>query len=146
MQFLSLLTVFGLGTIELWLAVPAGLALQVHPAATIIAATLGAILGIVIVGLGGERIRFWLLRRRNGARAVRPDGRITRLWVRYGVIGLGMFAPLLVGAPLGTALGMTFGAPAGRLVFWMSLGAVLCSVSLTLAATLGLLGVELLRR
>lgn len=140
MDFLGLLAVFGLGTFELWVAVPAGLALQLHPITTGSVAALGAILGIIAVGLTGERLRAWLLRGTTPGGAGRHE-RIVRFWIRYGVVGLGLLGPLLVGAPLGTALGLSLGAPTGRLLFWMSLGAVLCSVILTTAGTLGLMGV-----
>ena len=143
MEPLSLLVVFGLGTVELWAAVPAGLALQVHPVAISITAALGAIAGIFALVFTGERLRAWLLRRFGGERR---EGRLSRLWRRYGVVGLGLCAPLLVGAPLGIALGVSLGAPTDRLLLWMSLGAVLCSVSLTMAGALGVLGVESLAR
>jgi hypothetical protein len=146
MELLSLLAVFGLGAVELWAAVPAGLALRLHPIAIGCTAALGAVLGIVAMGLMGERVRRWLLRWRGLERSGARQGRLTRLWMRYGVIGLGLAAPLLVGAPLGTAVGMSLGAPTGRLLFWMSLGAVLCTVMLTVAGTLGLVGLESLSR
>ena len=146
MELLSLLAVFGLGAVELWAAVPAGLALRLHPVAIGCTAALGAVLGVVVMGLMGERVRLWLLRRRGLERSGAPQGRITQLWMRYGVIGLGLTAPLLVGAPLGTAVGMSLGAPTGRLLFWMSLGAVLCTVILTVAGTLGVMGIESLSR
>jgi hypothetical protein len=145
-ELLSLLAVFGLGAVELWAAVPAGLALQLHPVAIGCTAALGAVLGIMAMGLMGERVRLWLLRWRGPERRGVRQGRITQLWARYGVIGLGLAAPLLVGAPLGTAVGMSLGAPRGRLLFWMSLGAVLCTVMLTVAGTLGLIGIESLSR
>jgi hypothetical protein len=140
MELLSLLTVFGLGAVELWAAIPAGLALQLHPVTIGATASLGAIAGIVAVLLLGERVRRWLLRWQNSAGGERFERRVGRLWARYGVIGLGLLAPLLVGAPLGTAVGMTLGAPASRLLIWMSLGAVLCSAGLTVAAALGMMG------
>jgi hypothetical protein len=142
MDLLSLLAVFGLGAVELWAAVPAGLALRLHPLTIGATATLGALVGILVVGLLGERVRAGLLRWLGGESGGRYEGRIARLWARYGVVGLGLLAPLLIGAPLGTALGMTFGAPTGRLLFWMSVGAVLCSVSLTVAGTVGLIGLQ----
>lgn len=145
MELLSLLAVFGLGAVELWAAVPAGLALRLHPVAIGCTAALGAILGVMVMGLMGERVRLWLLRRRGLERRAR-QGRIMDFWLRYGVIGLGLVAPLLVGAPLGTAVGMSLGAPTGRLLFWMSLGAVLCTVMLTVAGTLGVMGIESLSR
>ena len=145
MELLSLLAVFGLGAIELWAAVPAGLALQLDPLVIGCTAALGAVLGILAMGFMGERARAWLMLRRGAADEQSRYGRTRDLWLRYGVVGLGLTAPLLVGAPLGTALGLTLGAPTGRLLFWMSLGAVLCSIVLTLAGTLGLIGVQALR-
>ncbi len=49
MEIMKLLTVFGLGMIELWAAIPTALALQLHPVMTGLAAALGAMTGIVLV-------------------------------------------------------------------------------------------------
>ncbi len=60
MEIMKLLTVFGLGMIELWAAIPTALALQLHPVMTGLAAALGAMTGVVLVVLMGERVRAWL--------------------------------------------------------------------------------------
>jgi hypothetical protein len=145
-DLLSLLAVFGLGAVELWAAIPTGMALRLHPITVGTTASLGAVVGILAVWLLGERLRTWVLRWSGGATGGRYHARIARFWTRYGVVGLGLLSPLLVGAPLGTAVGMTLGAPTGRLLFWMSFGAVLCAVSLTLAGTLGMIGFASLAR
>lgn len=138
-------TVFGLGAVELWAAIPAGLALGLHPVATGIVSAVGAITSGLAVALLGDRPRAWLVARHG----VPPDGgghgTIRRIWDRYGVVGLGLLAPLLVGAPLGTALGLLLGAPVRRLLFWVSAGIVLWSALLTAAGALGLAGFETLR-
>lgn len=142
---IKLLTVFGLGAVELWAAIPTGLALQLHPLVTGIVAAIGAILGMLVVLMLGERIRTWLVQQHNGKSEDKKKGRIHHIWARYGVAGLGLLAPLLVGAPLGVILGIALGAPLSRLLFWMSLGIVLCSAALTLAGSLGLAGIAALR-
>lgn len=142
---IKLLTVLGLGALELWAAIPAGLALKLHPVAVGITAAIGAMLGVLAVVLLGDRVRTWLVRRHGKQEEKGRNGLIYRIWDRYGVVGLGLLAPLLTGAPLGAALGITLGVPAGRLLFWMSLGTVLWSAGLTLAGTLGLAGIESLR-
>jgi hypothetical protein len=143
MEFLlKTLTVFGLAAAELWAAIPAGLALDLHPVLIGVVSAAGAILGVLIILMVGEGVRSWLLRRRGGEK--RRHGRIYRIWVRYGVAGLGLLAPLLTGAPLGTALAIAFGAPAGRLLLWMSLGIVAWSALLTTAGALGLAGIQAL--
>jgi hypothetical protein len=138
---LKVLAVLGLGAVELWTAIPAGLALDLHPLLIGIVSAAGAILGVIVILVLGEGVRSWLLRRRGGGEK-RQHGRIYRIWIRYGVAGLGLLAPLLTGAPLGTALGMALGAPAGRLLLWMSLGIVAWSALLTTAGALGLAGIE----
>jgi hypothetical protein len=143
MEFLlKTLTVFGLAAAELWAAIPAGLALDLHPVLIGVVSAAGAILGVLIILMVGEGVRSWLLRRRGGEK--RQHGRIYRIWVRYGVAGLGLLAPLLTGAPLGTALAIAFGAPTGRLFLWMSVGIVAWSALLTAAGALGLAGIEAL--
>ncbi len=133
---LKLLTIFGLGVIALWAAIPAGLALQVHPVAVGITAAIGAMLGALVMVLLGERVRTWLAQRHKGKGQKERHGLIYRIWHCYGVVGLGLLAPLLAGAPLGGALGLTLGVPAGRLLLWIGLGIVLWSMGLTLAGAL----------
>ena len=144
MEIAKLLTVLGLGALELWAAIPAGLALKLSPVATGITSAVGAILGALIILLLGERVRSWFTRQHSGKDEKRPHGRIYKIWHRYGVTGLGLLAPLLTGAPLGVALGLTLGAPPDRLFFWVSLGIVLWSAVLTLVTSLGLAGIEAL--
>lgn len=143
MEFIiKLLTVLGLGAIELWTAIPAGFALKLHPVTIGITAAIGAMLGGVVVILLGERVRSWLMRRYSRKDEKGEQSRIHQIWHRYGVIGLGLLAPLLTGAPLGVALGLTIGAPSGRLLFWIGIGIVLWSTVLTLVGALGVAGIE----
>jgi hypothetical protein len=101
--------------------------------------------GVLVVLVLGERMRNWFLRRHGGESKDKHHGRIYRIWARYGVVGLGLLAPLLVGAPLGTAIGIALGAPTGRLILWMGLGIVLWSAIFTFAGALGMAGIEALR-
>ncbi len=145
MEIMNLLMVLGLGAIELWGAVPIGLALRLHPLVVGVTAATGAMLGAAVVVALGEHARSWLARHRGGRQEAPGRPRlIHQVWRRYGVIGLGLLAPLLTGASLGVALGLALGAPAGRLLFWTSLGIIFWSTALTLAGVLGLVGVEML--
>lgn len=142
---LKLVTVFGLGAVELWAAIPAGLALKLNPLATGITAAAGTMLAVLVVVFLGERVRGWLARwRKAGSEAEDQgrQGRAFRIWYRYGVVGLGLLAPLITGAPLGAALAVTLGAATRRLVFWMGVGIALWSALLTAAGALGFVGAE----
>lgn len=98
---LKLLPVLGLAAVELWAAIPAGLALDLHPVVIGVTSAVGAILGTLFVVLTGDRVRTWLVRRHGVKDDNKKPGLIHKIWHRYGVIGLGLLAPLLTGAPIG---------------------------------------------
>ncbi|MCK9220962.1 MAG: small multi-drug export protein [Bacteroidales bacterium] len=141
---IKFITVMGLGIIELWAAIPAGTALKLHPLLNGIASAVGAIIGAVVAIFFGDRLRQWLLKKRE--KKEKNKGRIYRIWEKYGVIGLGMLSPLLTGAPIGAAIGISWGASPKRLIIWMSIGIVIWTVILTAISTLGFAGFQMLKR
>ena len=142
MNTARLLTIFALGAVELWAAIPAGLALKANPVVVGVSAAVGAMAGVLVVVLLGEHVRKWLAGRQRSESETGPHDLIRLIWDRYGVIGLGLFAPILTGAPIGAALGLAFGVPTGRLLFWMFTGIALWSIVLTLVGVLGIVGYE----
>src|SRR5258708_3396622 len=117
--------------IGLWEGIPLGFVLRLSPLAIGLASALGSMAATLIVMLLGERVRALLVRRRGGVRPGEGERLIDRIWRRYGIIGLGLLAPCLTGAPVGVALGLVLRAPAGRLLFWLLIGIVLWTVVMT---------------
>ncbi len=136
----KILIVVGLGAVELWAAIPTGFALGLHPIVTASSAATGAIVAVLAVVALGDRAREWLAARHGPSDGGRRRWR--DLWRRHGAAGLGLTAPLLVGAPVGTILGLLLGAPPKALLVWMAIGAGLWSAILTLGIALGLIGLE----
>ena len=133
---LQLLGVFALSVVELWAAVPAGVALGLPPILVWLTTVVGGMVGIVVVVLAGERLRAWLVSRLGHGRA-REGRRLRSIWERYGVIGCGLLGPLVLGAPLSAAVGVGLGAPKYRLLIWLGAGVVLWTTILTAAAAFG---------
>lgn len=144
MDFIELLTVFGLSIIELWAAIPAGFALNLNPIAIIIASSAGAIVGALLIILTGEKIRNKIVKWRYGDKKDFNQSRLYRIWNKYGVVGLGLLSPLLFGALIGAALGSLLGAKRWRLLLWMSIGIVVWSIGLTAVGVASLSGFEAL--
>lgn len=142
--FKKFIAVTGIGIIELWAAIPAGIAMKLNPLLTGSASALGAIIGAVIVIFLGDKLRHWLLR--NKEKEGKRKGRIYRIWEKYGVIGLGLLSPLLTGAPLGAAIGVSLGASPRRLILWMIIGIIIWTVVLTAISTLGYAGFQMLKK
>ncbi len=145
-MLIKLGTVFVLGAIEIWVSIPTGFALGLHPVTIALVSAIGGMAGATAVTLFGVRVREWIRRRRHKKKASKKEsGMIKRIWDRYGVVGLGLLAPLITGAPAGTALGIALGAPRQRLLVWMNIGVFIWSVILTAAVALGVAGVGAVR-
>lgn len=133
-------SVFALAFFSFWPAIPLGVALGLPPLVVIATTTISYGVGVALVALFGGRVRDWVMNRFNKRQS--SDGRLRRIWERYGLIGLGLAAPMTVGAQIGAAFGLALNAQPRRLFVAMSLGALAWSIALTLAVTLGILGVQ----
>ena len=123
--------------IEIWVAVPAGLAFGLAPALVWMLSSVGSVSAVVAVGFGAHGLRRWLTRGRRPWMAARA-GRLFGLWVRFGVPGWGLVSPLFVAPAMGMAIGLLLGGPQGRLLRWMVAGILLWTSLLVLAGTIGL--------
>lgn len=140
MHIFRFLTIVGLGALEFKAAIPAGLAMRLDPFATSAAATLGATLDTVVILLLGENIRRLIIAKHGPASGSTRFGWLERAYSRFGPAGLGLVAPLLVGTPIGTALGISLGMKPRSLLGWMVTGTAFWSAVLTAAAVGGISG------
>ncbi len=131
----KLAVTFVVAAAELWAGVPTGIALGLPPVLVAIACAAGATTAAGLIVVVGQPARTWIVARLHPSGR---GGRLERIWVSYGVPGLGLTAPLLVGAPIGAAIGIALGAPPRRLFAWIAVGIVVWVIALTGAAALGL--------
>ncbi|MFS0557309.1 small multi-drug export protein [Brevibacillus sp. 179-C9.3 HS] len=125
------------GMLELWAAIPVGFMLKLPPVLIGIFSAVGAIISAGVIIFVGGSLRNWLLKRVE--KRSKRQGRMWQIWDKYGVIGLGLASPLLTGAPLGAAIGISLGAPTKKLMFWMTVGIIIWSAILTAGVAFGLL-------
>jgi hypothetical protein len=138
----QIVSIFGLAFFYFWPAIPAGLALGLPPLVVVLTTSLSYACGVALVTLLGERVRDWALRRLGRAAALNPESLVGRTWGRFGVIGLGLAAPMTIGSQAGAALGIALGAPSRRLFLWMGVGALAWSILLTVLVLLGVVGAQ----
>lgn len=138
----ALASTFALAFFSFWSAIPLGLALGLSPLAVIVTTTLSYASGAALVAFVGGRFRDWAARRLGQRGIANPEGRMMRVWQRWGIWGLGLAAPMTLGAQLGAALGLALNAPPRRLFAALALGALVWSAILTVLFSLGLLGAQ----
>jgi hypothetical protein len=137
------LSVLGLAVVEIWGAVPVGLALGLPPVLVWGLTVVGSMVGVGAVAGAGDAVRAWLVRRRGSSTAA-GHGRLYQVWVRYGVIGWGLVSPLVFAPAMGTAIAMALGAPRRRLIVSMGAGVVVWTSILVIAGDLGLRAIHIL--
>ncbi len=144
-ELLKALPVFLMSMLELWAAVPLGFALKLHPFVNFTASVLGAASGSALVIFGSEGIRriycrLRPLKKTEYNKDKPPKGRLARIWDRYGIIGLGLAAPWITGAPIGALIGITLKAEPVKLMLWTAAGIVLCAAVFVISG-MGLISV-----
>ena len=124
---LEILTVAGLATFEVYAAIPAGFAFDMHPFSIFLWSALGGLVGVFVAAFLGDRIRAYF--RKDKPVKEKKPGLAHRLWEKYGIIGLGLFGTMSVGARVSVAVGVGFNAPLKKLVTWCCVGVLVrCAV------------------
>jgi hypothetical protein len=142
MSFETVITVFTASVLELWLAIPLGLALGLNPVLTALASMAGSIFAVLMVILAGDNLRTHFIRWKYGDEKQVHRSRLNQIWNQYGVVGLGLLSPLILGAPLGSVVGIALGAEKRLLMIWMSLGIIVWSFGLTWAGFMGMINLQ----
>lgn len=138
-ELLKYASVFGASVLELWAGIPLGFIMYINPVIICVLSAAGSIMSAVIIIFLGKSLRSWLIKRME--RKSKKQGRMARIWHKYGIIGLGLASPLLTGAPFGAAIGVSFGANPRKLMLWMTIGIILWSIILTGLVAMGLLSI-----
>lgn len=116
--------VFGLGFFYLVGAVPAGVAagLSVWMAAFI--AWCGYASGAAVMTLVGKPVRDWVARKLRIPVTHDPSKLIWKAWSKFGLVGLGLIAPVTIGPQAGCILAMALGEKPWKAALALSLGVV----------------------
>lgn len=127
----KILTVIGLATFEIYAAIPAGFAFNLHPIEIFSYSVLGGLIGVFVAAYLGDIIRKWVSKFRKTKIDIvtKEPGFVLKIWQKYGVIGLGLLGTMSVGAPISIGIGVSFNVPTNKMVFWCSLGVILrCAI------------------
>ncbi len=117
---MALISIFLLGFLEISLPLPIVIAMDgsIEPAFLVIAisGSLGSLFFIYL----SQPIRRWVVRRYGMTSVV--IRRTERFMVRYGLVGVGLLAPMILGHAITAVGAVVLGAPTGKLAFWMIVG------------------------
>lgn len=87
-----------------------------------------------------DRVKDWLQKRnekkgKDGSE--KRQKRAVNLWKKYGLPGLALLSPLLIGSHLGAVLAMSFGGTRKGITLWMTFSIFIWTVAIGVASHYG---------
>lgn len=131
----ALITVFLLGFVDILLPVPMILAMDgpIEPAFVVVGVS-GMASSLFFV-YGSWPVRRWLVRRYGMDSVI--FARTERFMVKYGAVGVGLLAPMILGQALTAVAAVVLGAPTRKLTAWMIVGIWLWTAIYYVAVLIG---------
>ena len=133
----AIASTFGLAFFWFIGAIPAGIGLGLHPIVASLTAWLSYMAGAVIIVLIGTPLRERLIRRFNISLEHDPSKLFWRVWDRFGLIGLGVLAPITTGSQIAALIGLALGVKPAPLLAAMGAGVAIWCVAMSLLTALG---------
>ena len=120
----AVIAVFGFGFFYFVGAVPGGMAAGLSAPASAFIAWCGYASGAVIMTLVRKPVRDWVARKLRIPVTHDPKKLIWKAWSRFGLVGLGLLAPVTIGPQAGCILAMALGEKPWKAALVLSLGVV----------------------
>ncbi|MBP7345017.1 MAG: small multi-drug export protein [Sediminibacterium sp.] len=121
----KILTVAGLATFEIYAAIPAGFAFGISPWIIFFTTVIGGLAGVFVAAFLGKQIQQYFSKfRKPKEKKENKNALIFKIWEKYGVIGLGFFGTLTVGAPVSIGVGTGLNVSIQKLLIWCCAGVI----------------------
>ncbi|WP_462221614.1 small multi-drug export protein [Ferruginibacter sp.] len=137
-MFLKILTVAALATFEIYVAIPTGFAFGLSPWIIFFASITGGLVGVFVAAFLGDKIRSFLYKNKPKEEKKYKHPMVHKIWEKYGIVGLGFFGTMSVGAPISIAVGVGLNANLKKLLTWCCVGVACRCVIFTLIGYYGL--------
>ena len=110
--------------------------MHLHPVTAAVCAWTGYTAIAAAMLAPGEPARRWLAAKFKVSPQPNPEKLFWRVWLRWGLPGLGLLAPVTCGPYFAALIALALGEKPRRLIFWIALGAIpWCILFAVLAAT-----------
>ena len=131
------LSVFLMGLLGIWKAIPLGFAFGLNPVLIYLATTLGALVSALVIYFFGDWVRK-ILKQKAKNKPGKKSGKAENLFQKYGAPGLGFLGTLLIGPNATLLLGLLIVKSAKHLLIWTLIGITVWSAVLTATAASGI--------
>lgn len=116
--------------------VPAGILFGLDPVLTVIAAAAGNIITIAVFAYSGDKIRTWVIKRREAkGKVVKSDRyeKAQKSFDKYGIYGMAVLGPIIIGTQFAAAVSVAAGVKPLKVTLLISASMVLWAVAIAWA-------------
>lgn len=109
--------------LEIALVIPLGIIWGLSPFWVMVLAFVGNMATVLPLIIGFERFRIWYAKRQEakGRPENKKSERAIRIWNKYGLPGLAMLGPILIGTHIAAFIGMSLGATKKNTTLWLTI-------------------------
>lgn len=137
-SYLAVLILGAIPWIELVAVIPLGIVFGLNPIAVTILGFAGNWVTMFMVIALFDRLQKWWGKRNSGNPSESKRGkRAKAIWERYGLPGLAIVGPLLIGSHIAAAVAMAFKAPRAAVTAWMTISLAVWSIVFAVVAYFG---------
>ena len=106
--------------LEMALVIPFGIVTGLNPFWVVVIGFSGNMVTVMALIIGYDKFRVWLAKRRAGKveKESKRSERAKRIWNKYGLPGMLMLGPILIGTHIAAFIGMTLGASKRQTTVW----------------------------
>lgn len=125
--------------LEIALVIPLGIVWGLSPFWVIVTAFVGNMLTVLALIIGFEKFRVWYAKRQEakGKAPSKKSERAKKIMNKYGLPGLALLGPILIGTHIAAFIGMTLGATKRNTTVWLTASIALWSLIFGIATALG---------
>ncbi|QCT03534.1 putative small multidrug efflux protein [Paenibacillus algicola] len=124
--------------IEIAAVIPLGILAGLNPVLTGTMAFLGNLATVYGLVVFFDKIRQWRAAKKEAlGKPNKKSDRAIALWNKYGLPGLSLLGPLLIGSHIAIFIAIVFGAKKHLALIWMTISLALWSLVFTLASMYG---------
>ncbi|GIO03173.1 small multi-drug export protein [Brevibacillus laterosporus] len=121
--------------------IPIGIFAGLNPILVSLVALVGNAITVFLLILLMEKVQIWLQNKRGDKEPSKRQQRARQLFKKYGLPGLSILGPALVGSHLTAIMGMSFGATRQKMLLWIGISLVAWT---GLAMVIGYFGADLM--
>ncbi|WP_121613387.1 small multi-drug export protein [Mesobacillus foraminis] len=139
-QFIIIFVIAFAPWMDVSIVAPLGVAWGLHPLGVAITAFSGNFLLVLLLGYFFKEFNRWRKKRREAKGITAPtkkEKKSREIWDRYGIPGLALLSPILVGTDIAAVIALTFGSSRLQVISWMTVSLAVWTAIFTIGSVYG---------